>query len=71
MAWGSSDQSVGGGTPSAGGTWRIIPGRDVSGDRITPMYKPKKGHLEGHFLTGMILQHLEGHLLTGMILQLC
>ena len=50
-------------------TWRIIP-VDGSVVRITPIYKPWNGHLEGEqpylrdLLTMVII-----HLLTGMILQ--
>ena len=47
---------------------RIIPGI-VSGDRITPIYKPWKGHLEEvpTTLKGLAITLVIKHVLTGMI----
>jgi len=47
---------------------RIIPGI-VSGDRITPIYKPLKGHVEGvpTTLKGLVITLVLNHVLTGMI----
>ncbi len=49
-------------------TWRIIP---VSKWLVTPVYKPRKGHLEGvpQPYLGDLLTMVINHLLNGMILQ--